>query len=97
MPRTELLYGLDPAHWRRGYAFEASVAILRFGFEECGLDPIYGGIDPPNDRSRRVLERRGMRRWRRVEIGGLPADYSELTRSRFEAGGHHAARYLAVP
>ena len=94
--RPELLYGLDPAHWRHGYALEASVAVLRFGFEECGLDPIYGGIDPPNGRSRRVLERIGMRGWRRLEIGGLPADYSELTRLTFESGGHRGARYLVV-
>ena len=92
----ELLYGLDPAHWRHGYAFEASVATLRFGFEECGLDPIHGGIDPPNGRSRRVLERLGMRGWRRLEIRGLPADYAELTRSRFESRGHHEDRYLVV-
>ena len=83
--KPELLYGLHPDYWRRGYADEASRAVLRFGFDECGLDPIHAGIDPPNARSRVVLERLGFHDWRSIEIEGLPADYALITRADFEA------------
>ena len=77
---TELLYGLDPSVWHRGLATEASVAALCLGFEHCALEAIHAGIDPPNVRSRAVLERLGFARWERVEIDGLPADYASLAR-----------------
>ena len=94
--RPELLYGLAPDHWHLGYAFESAVAVLRFGFEQCGLDRIDGGIDPPNERSRRVLERLGMHDWRRLEINGLPADFSQLLPSDFWTAEHRAAQYQLV-
>jgi RimJ/RimL family protein N-acetyltransferase len=93
---AEVLYGLHPDQWRRGFAFEAAVAMLRFGFEVCGLARIDGGIDPPNARSRAVLERLGMTGWRRIELDGLPADYASLSRAAFEAAGHEAARYTLI-
>lgn len=34
---VELLYGLYPAYWRKGLATEASLAVLRYAFESCGL------------------------------------------------------------
>jgi len=92
-PRPEVLYGLDPAHWRNGYALEIAVAMLRFGFEECDFTRIDAGIDPPNARSRSVLERLGMGSWRRLEFSGLPADYAHLTRAEFAAAAHSRAAY----
>lgn len=91
--RPEVLYGLDPRFWRQGLAFEAAVAVLRFGFDECGLPAIDGGIDPPNVRSRSVLERLGFAGWRRLEVGGLPADYATLARDPFRTGPHAGAPY----
>jgi RimJ/RimL family protein N-acetyltransferase len=57
----ELLYGLLPAHWGRGYAVEASRAVLAHGFGAAALDRIAGRTDSPNRASARVLERLGMR------------------------------------
>jgi len=57
---VEILYGLAPAAWGRGLATEAATAVLRFGFERCGLPHIVGRTDASNAASVRVLERLGM-------------------------------------
>jgi RimJ/RimL family protein N-acetyltransferase len=41
-------------------ATEAAPAVLRYGFEEAGLDRIVGIADTRNSASRRVLEKIGM-------------------------------------
>ena len=57
---VEILYGVHPSHWGRGFATEASEAVLNFGFETCGLTKIYAGGDSPNAASFRVMEKLGM-------------------------------------
>jgi RimJ/RimL family protein N-acetyltransferase len=58
----EVGYIVHPAHGGRGYATEATRALLRLGFEELGLHRICGRLDARNAPSARVLERVGMRR-----------------------------------
>jgi RimJ/RimL family protein N-acetyltransferase len=58
----EIGYIFHPAFGGRGYATEASRALLRIGFEELGLHRIVGRLDGRNTASARVLERLGMRR-----------------------------------
>jgi RimJ/RimL family protein N-acetyltransferase len=53
-------YGLERAAWRQGYATEASLALLAFGFEHVGLHRIFAICDPANTGSARVLEKIGM-------------------------------------
>jgi ribosomal-protein-alanine N-acetyltransferase len=48
------------SHWGRGYATEAAMAVLRYGFTQLGLERISGWIDPENEPSQRVAERIGM-------------------------------------
>jgi RimJ/RimL family protein N-acetyltransferase len=60
-PGVELVYLLARGAWGRGIATEASRACLRYGFEELGLERVYALTMPDNLRSRRVLERVGMR------------------------------------
>lgn len=59
-PDVEVLYGFAPAHWGRGLATEVAAAMLRYGFEEAGLERIVGIADKENTASRRVLEKLGM-------------------------------------
>jgi ribosomal-protein-alanine N-acetyltransferase len=77
---VELLYALDPAQWKQGLATEAARAVLRFGFEEGGLDVILAGADPPNAASFRVMERLGMSFQDERVVGGLPARYYRIAR-----------------
>jgi RimJ/RimL family protein N-acetyltransferase len=60
-PCVEVGWRLAHEHWGRGYAPEAARAALRFGFEEIGLDEIVSFTVPANARSRRVMEKLGMR------------------------------------
>ena len=58
---VEILYGIDPPLWGRGYATEAARALLDWAFRETGLTRIFAGADAPNRASFRVLEKLGMR------------------------------------
>lgn len=60
-PGIELVYLLARRAWGRGLATEASAACLRYGFEELRLERVYALTMPGNLRSRRVLERLGMK------------------------------------
>jgi RimJ/RimL family protein N-acetyltransferase len=59
---AEVGFVFHPDHHGRGYATEATAALLRLGFEELGLHRIYGRLDARNAASARVLEKLGMRR-----------------------------------
>jgi RimJ/RimL family protein N-acetyltransferase len=48
--------------WGRGYATEASLALLRFGFEDLDLHRVWTTCDVDNHASARVLEKIGMQR-----------------------------------
>jgi RimJ/RimL family protein N-acetyltransferase len=70
-PDLELYYGLDPRHWGRGYATEASRAVLRYGFDVLGLDAIPIRTDGPNAASVAVMERLGARYVRTDPVGAF--------------------------
>ena len=61
-PCVEIGWRLAAEHWGRGYATEAARAALAFGFEDLGLAEVVSFTVPANERSRRVMERLGMRR-----------------------------------
>ena len=61
-PCLELGYRLAYEHWGRGYATEGSRAALEFGFATIGAPEIVALTAVGNERSRRVMERLGMRR-----------------------------------
>ena len=80
-PQLQLLYGLAPAYWGRGLATEAARAMIRRGFDVNGCDRIIASADTPNVASHRVMERAGMRFWKRETVNGLDTVYYEVTRS----------------
>lgn len=55
-------YRLFPRFWGRGYATEMSIALIRYGFVEIGLQRIVAITDPDNGASLRVLEKCGLHR-----------------------------------
>lgn len=58
---ADIGYELDPQHWGRGYASEASRALMHFGFEQLRLHRISAHCLAENVASARVLEKLGMR------------------------------------
>ena len=57
----ELGYRLRRAAWGHGYATEGSIALVDKGFAEFGIERIVGWTMAVNTRSRRVLEKTGLR------------------------------------
>jgi RimJ/RimL family protein N-acetyltransferase len=57
---AEIGYWVGLPNWNKGYATEASKAILSFGFSSLELDEIYGDVYPHNHASAIVLEKVGM-------------------------------------
>jgi RimJ/RimL family protein N-acetyltransferase len=62
MPSVEIGWRLGAEYWGRGYASEAALAALSFGFDVVGLDEIVAFTTEHNIRSRNVMERIGMTR-----------------------------------
>jgi ribosomal-protein-alanine N-acetyltransferase len=54
-------YWIDRDQAGRGLVPEALVVLLRYGFEDLGLHRVQVAIIPRNDRSRRVVEKLGLR------------------------------------
>lgn len=57
---VDLGYRLFKQFWNLGYATEAGLASLEYGFEKLGLKEIIGQVIPVNVASIRVLEKVGM-------------------------------------
>jgi RimJ/RimL family protein N-acetyltransferase len=54
---------VHPDHWGKGIALEAGLAAARDLFERLGVDRVYVGVDPDNERSLRALAKApGVRR-----------------------------------
>lgn len=79
----ELLYGLATRYWGCGYAYEAAMAVLEFGFTTLGFSSVVAATDAPNAASVRLMERIGMTFERRGSLNGLDTLFYELTRHRF--------------
>jgi RimJ/RimL family protein N-acetyltransferase len=58
---AELGYRLRRAAWGNGYAVEGSLALIDHGFTRCGLARIFADTMAVNTRSRRVMEKAGLR------------------------------------
>jgi ribosomal-protein-alanine N-acetyltransferase len=82
-PRLQLLYGLDPGHWGRGIATEASRAMLKYGFDQLALNRIEASTDGPNTASVRVMKRLGLSFSQRVELEGKETIFYAITREAF--------------
>jgi RimJ/RimL family protein N-acetyltransferase len=55
-------YCYNKQYWKNGYASEAAVAIIEFGFKSLNLHRIFATCDPNNVGSSKVLEKIGMKR-----------------------------------
>jgi len=61
-PCVEVGWRLAREHWGNGFATEGARAAIVFGFQSLRLDEIVSFTVPKNLRSRRVMEKIGMRR-----------------------------------
>lgn len=68
-PELQLLYGLLPSYWGRGYATEAAAAAIDYAFGVLGLEEVRAASDAPNSASIELLLRLGMRERLRTSDG----------------------------
>jgi RimJ/RimL family protein N-acetyltransferase len=59
-PAVEVGWRLAAQHWGQGYATEAAIAALTFGFDTVGLAETVSFTTPTNTPSQRVMQRLGM-------------------------------------
>jgi len=57
---ADLGYRLLRRHWRRGYASEGAADLIRYGFEDLGLDRIFAQAMAANTASRATMASIGM-------------------------------------
>ena len=69
---VEVGWSIHPDRWGEGFAPEAARASVAWGFEVCDLEEIVSFAVPDNARSRRVMEKIGMRPTGTIERASLP-------------------------
>ena len=83
---TEVGFLLDRPFWGKGYATEAALASIQFGFEVFSLDHIIALVHPENLASRRVIDKCGMDYQDTISIWGTELRRYRITRSRWLPG-----------
>lgn len=68
---VDLGFRLMKKYWGRGYATEASLASLDYGFNDLGLDQIIGRVARANEASIKVLKKCGMSYWKDGPCEGI--------------------------
>lgn len=71
LDEVDLGFRLLPEYWGEGYATEASIACVQFGFATLNLKEIIGLVLPENVASIRVLEKAGMSHQCDTQYDGL--------------------------
>lgn len=56
----EVGYRFDKRVWGKGYASEAAMAVIQYGFQTLGLSRLYSYMPSDHSQSRRVAEKCGM-------------------------------------
>jgi [ribosomal protein S5]-alanine N-acetyltransferase len=93
-PEVELGYRLCLKHWGRGYATEAAVAVLRYGFDVLHLQKIVAFALPQNVASLRILEKVGAVYLHEFVHTNLTHRLYDIPRSRFIDGDPFANRQV---
>jgi RimJ/RimL family protein N-acetyltransferase len=75
LPDADIGFAFLPRFWSKGYAVEASTAVMSYGKRDLGLHRIVAVVNPDNEGSIRVLEKIGLRFERMVK---LSEDRSEI-------------------
>lgn len=84
---VELGYTLDKADWNQGFATEASLASLNYGFAEVGLDQIVAIAQPENIASQRVMQKVGMKYVKNAHYYNTEVVYYAIARQAFQSNG----------
>lgn len=70
--KVEMGWFVHSEYWNKGYATEATKALLNYAFDNYGLDTVYATLNPKNTASVRITEKIGMTLLRKVLYKGTP-------------------------
>jgi RimJ/RimL family protein N-acetyltransferase len=89
LPAVEIGWRLGREFWGAGIATEAARVVLRFGFDDRGLDRIISIRHVDNRASGRVMDKLGLRFDRATVVPGhgQPVEVYAITRDEYLAGG----------
>jgi RimJ/RimL family protein N-acetyltransferase len=68
LPDPDIGFAFLPAHWSKGYAFEAASAVLAHAREALRVSRCLAIVNPANESSLRLLERLGFRYDRMIRL-----------------------------
>jgi [ribosomal protein S5]-alanine N-acetyltransferase len=77
-------YRLIPKYWGKGYATESAKAALVYGFTQLNLDEIIGTVNIENTRSRRALEKCGLKYVEQFMWKDIKCDWLKITKPEWE-------------
>jgi len=77
-------YRLLPKYWGKGYATESAKAAIEYGFTQLNLNEIIGTANVENIRSRKALEKCGLKFVEKFMWRNIPCDWLKLTREEWE-------------
>ena len=76
-------YRLIKKYWGKGYATEAALTSLKYGFQEMKLDQICGAADVNNHASNHILAKIGMIQKEPFVFQGVKCNWYELTKDQW--------------
>jgi ribosomal-protein-alanine N-acetyltransferase len=82
---VEIGYGIAKSHWGKGLTSEAAAAVIKWGFEDLGLDHIVAVAWPDNVISRRVMDRLGMKYVKMAYNYHTEVVYYSIRREEYQA------------
>lgn len=83
-PEVEVLYRFAQTYWHQGIATEATIASIRYGFEEVQLAQIVGITLPEHTASRRVMEKAGLKYEKDARFYNLDVVYYALAKADYQ-------------
>jgi ribosomal-protein-alanine N-acetyltransferase len=88
----EIAYHVHREQWGQGYAPEAALACMQYGFETLSMPKLMSLIRPENTQSRRVAEKNGLRIERQTIRVGLVHDVWAITREAWPSSSSPRSR-----
>jgi RimJ/RimL family protein N-acetyltransferase len=79
----DLGYRLIPTHWGKGYATEASQALLQYAFDVLNVETVSAMTDIDNLGSNRVLQKIGMTCTGQFLLDGIPHNWYDVQQTDF--------------
>lgn len=82
----DLGYRFIPEFWGKGYALEAAIASLDYGFKDLNAEAIYAYADAGNTGSNHILRKLGFENTGEFEDSGIMCFWYELKREKYTEG-----------